>query len=495
MASTKKISWEELAKHNTTEDCWVAINGKVYDLTSFLEEHPAGPKIITRQAGKDGTDAFDPYHAPDIIETLGKEHLQVGVIEGDAPESAKDSATVEAVVNKGEKPPLEACLNTWDFQAIAKSQMSAQGWAYYSSGSDDEVTLRENKAAFGRIWLVPRVLVNVSSIDTSSKMLGYDITLPLYITATALGKLAHKEGELALCRAAHAKNIIQMCPTLSSYTLDQMIAARQGSQVQCFQLYVNGDREVTKKIVKRAEDGGMKALFITVDAPALGRREKDMRHKMTEQGSDVQKSDDGKGKVDRSKGTARAISQFIDPGLNWDDLAWFKSITKMPIFLKGVQCAEDAVKAVDAGMAGIVVSNHGGRQIDYCRSGIEVLEEVMVALKKHKAPASFEVYVDGGVRRGVDIFKAVALGATACGIGRPSLYGLAAYGQAGVERVIDIFKEELEMCMKLMGTPTIADIAPQHVITRNLADHINGVPGDELQRQSYIPLKPLEASL
>lgn len=495
MASDKKISWEELAKHNTAEDCWVAINGKVYDLTSFLEEHPAGPKIITRQAGKDGTDAFDPYHAPDIIETLGKEHLQVGIIDEAAPAPAKDESAVEVVANKGVKPPLESCLNTWDFQQIAMSQMSAQGWAYYSSGSDDEVTLRENKAAFGRIWLVPRVLVNVNKIDTSSHMLGYPVTLPLYITATALGKLAHKEGELALCRAAKNAGIIQMCPTLSSYTLEQMVAARQDPQVQFFQLYVNGDREVTKKLIKRAEKGGMKALFITVDAPALGRREKDMRHKMTEQGSDVQKNDDGKGKVDRSKGTARAISQFIDPALNWDDLAWFKSVTNIPIFLKGIQCAEDAVKAVDYGMAGIVVSNHGGRQIDYCRSGIEVLEEVMVALKKHKTPANFEVYVDGGVRRGVDIFKAIALGANAAGIGRPSLYGLAAYGQPGVERVIEIFKEELEMCMKLMGTPSIADIAPQHVITRNLADHINGVPGDELARQSYIPLKPLEASL
>ena len=201
--------------------------------------------------------------------------------------------------------------------------------------------------------------------------------------------------------------------------------------------------------------------------------------------------DEAEGKVDRNQGVARAISSFIDPSLSWKDLAWFKEVTSMPILLKGVQTAEDAVLALKAGCAGVVLSNHGGRQLDLARSGIEVLPEVMDALRKDPSydRSKFEVYVDGGVRRGADIFKAIALGATGVGIGRPSIYSLAAYGQEGVEKMIEIFKGELEMCMRLMGTPTIQDIKPEHVITNNLSDHFATQPADNLMNGVYEPLK------
>jgi len=222
-------------------------------------------------------------------------------------------------------------------------------------------------------------------------------------------------------------------------------------------------------------------LFITVDAPQLGRREKDMRNKFTADEANVQKGSS----VQRNQGTARAISAFIDPALSWRDLEWFKSVTSMPIVLKGVQCGEDAVLAAIHGVAGIVVSNHGGRQLDYARSGIEILPEVMHALRKAGLENKIDVFVDGGVRRGTDIFKALALGAKAVGIGRPTLYGLAAYGQEGVEKVINILRDELEVCMKLMGTPTIADIKPEMVITRNLPDHFVPIPQDYLSLTTY----------
>jgi len=468
----------------------VVIHGKVYNLTYFLDEHPGGVGPILAKAGKDATKVFEVIHPKDIVNTLPK-----GMFLGDLDPSTiglvkveEEKKEVKAVLSPDAKPPIEHMLNIYDFESVARKVMPKEGWDYYSSGADDEVTLRENHSAFQRIWLRPRVLVNVKTIDTRTKILGYNTTFPVYITATALAKLANPEGEVVLTRAAANQGIIQMLPTLASCSLDEMIAAKQPDQIQFYQLYVNGNRKVTEDIVRRAEKGGCKALFVTVDAPQLGRREKDMRNKFTATESNVQKKTGDK--VNRSQGTARAISSFIDPSLCWEDITWLKSITSMAIVLKGVQCGEDAILAVKHGVQGIVLSNHGGRQLDFSRSGIEVLVEVMDALRSIGAEKKIEVYVDGGIRRGSDIFKALALGATAVGIGRPTLYGLAAYGQDGVERVIEIFKEELAMVMGLMGTPSIKDIKPEMAITRNLQDHYVPVPKDYLQGRTYEPLEP-----
>jgi L-lactate dehydrogenase (cytochrome) len=252
------------------------------------------------------------------------------------------------------------------------------------------------------------------------QMLGTKVSIPIYITATALGKLGHPDGEKNLTWAAAKHDVIQMIPTLASYSFDDIRGAAVDSQTQWMQLYVNKDRAITEKIVKKAEAAGIKGLFITVDAPQLGRREKDMRMKFADTGSNVQQGD---GSVDKSQGAARAISSFIDPGLSWKDIPWFKSITKMPLILKGVQCWEDAVMAAEAGCQGVVLSNHGGRQLDFARSGIEILVEVMDELNKRGLNTpKFEVYIDGGVRRAGDVLKAICLGAKGVGIGRPFLY-------------------------------------------------------------------------
>lgn len=245
--------------------------------------------------------------------------------------------------------------------------------------------------------------------------------------------------------------------------------------------------------MRRLEASGVKALFVTVDAPQLGRREKDMRNKYTQQGSDVQGDDEDDGDVDRSQGAARAISSFIDPSLSWEDVPWLKRITKMKILLKGVQCGEDAVLAYKQGLAGIVLSNHGGRQLDTARSGIEILPEVVEALTRAGCPPrnpNFQLLVDGGVRRGADIFKAIALGATAVGVGRPVLYSLASYGEKGIVRMVDMLRDELQMVMRLAGTPDTESITPDRVITRNLADHVVPLPVDHLTQKTYVPLLP-----
>jgi L-lactate dehydrogenase (cytochrome) len=397
----------------------------------------------------------------------------------------------EQAVEEFKKPPLGAMLNSFDFESIAREVMEPQAWGYYSSGGDDEITLRDNHLAFQRITMRPRILMNVTNIDLSTEILGCKSSLPLYFTATALGKLAHPDGETAIVKAAAKAGVVYMLPTLSSYTLDEMLAARVPGQQLFAQLYVNPERSRSEEYVKKLEDSGVKALFVTVDAPQLGRREKDMRNKFTQQGSDVQGDDEDSGEVDRSQGATRAISSFIDPGLCWEDVPWLKSITKMSVLLKGIQCGEDAVLAYKAGLQGCVLSNHGGRQLDTCRAGIEILPEVMEALKEAGASKEdFNVMVDGGVRRGADIFKAVALGATAVGVGRPVLYSLASYGDRGIVKMVQLLMDELQMVMRLSGTPDIKSITREHVITKNLDDHIVPLPMDHLVNRTYQPLVP-----
>ena len=502
----RTITMQEVERHNSPEDCWVVINSRVYDLTSFHQDHPGGSNIITDNAGKDVSNLFNAVHPKDIVDKLLAPENCIGKLdettvdpkkhvveeEPKAPsrgmqQSIPEDSSADITGAVWQKPPLDAIMNCFDFESVASRTMTEEGWGYYSSGADDEITLRENHTAFQRVWFKPRILINVKEIDMTTSILGVKSSLPLYFSATALGKLADDDGELAISRAAAKSDVIYMLPTLSSYTLDEMLGVREPSQVQFAQLYVNAKRERTEEYIKRLEDGGVKGLFVTVDAPQLGRREKDMRNKFTKN-ADVQKGED----VKRNEGVARAISEFIDPSLSWEDITWIQSITDLPIILKGVGCGIDTVLAYKAGCAGVVLSNHGGRQLDTARSGIEILPEAVAALNETDSDwrSRFEVYVDGGVRRGSDIFKALALGAKAVGIGRPVLYSLASYGQSGVEKMCSLFKDELTMVMRLMGTRTIADICSDHVLSDNLMTHVPAQARDHLQLDTYEPLRP-----
>lgn len=346
--------------------------------------------------------------------------------------------------------------------------------------------MRENHSAYHRIWFRPQILVNVEHVDLSTTMLGTPCSIPFYVTATALGKLGHPEGEVVLTRAAKTHNVIQMIPTLASCSFDEIVDARAGDQVQWLQLYVNKDRAITQRIVQHAEKRGCRGLFITVDAPQLGRREKDMRTKSfaEDEGSNVQSGQN----TDRTQGAARAISSFIDPSLSWADVPWFKSITAMPVILKGVQRVEDVLRAVDVGVDGVVLSNHGGRQLDTARSGIEILAETMPVLRARGLQDRLEIFVDGGVRRATDIIKALCLGATGVGIGRPFLYAMSAYGQDGVERAMQLLKEEMEMNMRLIGCARVSDLNPSLVDAKGVFAHSNPTPGDALSHSVYDPL-------
>lgn len=291
---------------------------------------------------------------------------------------------------------------------------------------------------------------------------------------------------MILTKGARKHNVIQMIPTLASCSFDEIVDAKQGQQCQWLQLYVNKDRAITERIINHAEKRGCKGLFITVDAPQLGRREKDMRSKFSDVGSNVQNT--GGDNVDRSQGAARAISSFIDPSLSWKDIPWFLSTTKMPIILKGVQRVEDVLKAIEMGVQGVVLSNHGGRQLDFARSGVEVLAEVMPVLREAGLQNSIEIYVDGGIRRATDIIKALCLGAKGVGIGRPFLYAMSAYGLPGVDRAMQLLKDEMEMNMRLLGCSKVDQLNPTLVDIRGLSLHSTSVPADSLGMGVYDPL-------
>jgi 4-hydroxymandelate oxidase len=350
-------------------------------------------------------------------------------------------------------------LNVFELEAIARERLSREAYDYYAGGAHDEVTLRENRAAFDRVAIAYRVLMDVSRRDLTTSVLGQPVAMPVLVAPTAFHRLATPEGELATARAAGAAGTVMILSTLSTTRIEEVVAAASGPV--WFQLYVYRDRRATEGLVRRAEAAGCRALVLTVDAPLLGRRERDVRNRFRlPPGLAVANLlPEGYGEMPLAaadSGLAAYVASFLDPALTWRDVAWLRSITELPVLVKGIVRPDDALRAADAGAAGVVVSNHGGRQLDTSPATLDVLPEVVDALAAggHR----IEVLMDGGVRRGTDILKALALGARAVLAGRPVLWGLAADGEAGALSVLRHLRDELDLAMALAGAPTIADI-------------------------------------
>ncbi|XP_022715330.1 peroxisomal (S)-2-hydroxy-acid oxidase GLO4-like isoform X2 [Durio zibethinus] len=352
-------------------------------------------------------------------------------------------------------------VNVNEFQELARQALPKMYYDYYSGGAEDQHTLKENVEEFHRITIRPRILVDVSRVDLSTTVLGYKISAPIMIAPTAMHKLAHPEGEVATARAAAACNTIMILSYMSTCTVEEV--ASSCIAVRFLQLYVYKRRDISANLVQRAERCGYKAIVLTVDAPRLGRREKDIKNKMV---APQLKNFEGLISTEVSSDDGSNLEAFanntFDASLSWKDIRWLRSITNLPILIKGVLTHEDAIKAVEVGVDGIVVSNHGARQLDYAPATISVLEEVVHAVK-----GNVPVLFDGGIRRGTDVFKALALGAQAVLIGRPAVYGLAAKGEYGVKIVVEMLKDELELTMALSGCPTVKDISRNHVRTKH----------------------------
>jgi 4-hydroxymandelate oxidase len=328
---------------------------------------------------------------------------------------------------------------------------------YYASGAHDEVTLRENVAAYDRIALRYRVLVDVTRRVMATTILGQPVSMPVLIAPTAFQCLADPEGEKATARAAGAAGTIMVLSSLSNTAVEDVVAAATGPI--WFQLYVYRDRGATLGLVERAEAAGCSALVVTVDAPLLGRRERDVKNafRLPEHLSVKNLTASGMHAMPGTTGDsslAAYVTSLFDQAITWKDIEWLRSHTRVPVLVKGLVRADDANRAVESGAAGIVVSNHGGRQLDTAPATIRVLEEITQAVAGRA-----EVLVDGGIRRGTDVVKALALGAKAVMLGRPILWALAADGERGVGRALEIIRSELDLAMALCGCPTLQEIS------------------------------------
>jgi isopentenyl diphosphate isomerase/L-lactate dehydrogenase-like FMN-dependent dehydrogenase len=347
-------------------------------------------------------------------------------------------------------------VNLFEYEPLARAHIEPAAWGYYAGGAEDELSLRDSRAAYARIRLRPRVLVDVSTVEMATTALGTPISFPVIVPPMSIQGMAHPEGELATARGTGAASTLMVVATLANHRLEDVAEAATGPL--WFQLYVDRNHALSESMVRRAEAAGYRAIVLTVDLPVLGRREADLRNNFGMPAhlrlANFPEPAEAPAAAPGSATLTDLIHSEVDPSLTWDTIAWLRSITSLPIVLKGILTGEDAALAVEYGADAIVVSNHGGRQLDTSIAPIEALPEVVEAVADR-----CEVYIDGGIRRGTDVLKALALGARAVFVGRPILWGLAVDGADGVAHVLELLRRELEVGMALAGCPTLASIS------------------------------------
>ena len=350
----------------------------------------------------------------------------------------------------------EQLLNVWDYERAAEERLDPGTFGYIAGGANDEWTMRENLAAFNRWVLRPRTLVDVSEVRTATRVLGTEVAMPVLVGPTAFQRMAHPEGEPAMARGAAAAGTVMCLSTLATGTIEE-VGTAAGDGARWFQLYWSPDRGVVQDLVERAAAEGYGAVVLTVDLPVLGRRERDLRT-----GFEIRDDVPVPLFLALAEGTGTVspadINWAVDNSLSWRDLEWLRSVSSLPLVVKGILTSEDAVLACEAGAEGVVVSNHGGRQLDGVAASIDALPEVVEAVGDRA-----EVLMDGGIRRGTDVVKALALGAQAVLVGRAPLYGLAVGGAEGVERVLELLREEVVLALALCGCASPADVTRAHI--------------------------------
>lgn len=389
---------------------------------------------------------------------------------------------------------MELCQNLLDIEDQARRKLSERAFTYFHSAADSLSALEANRKDWTRLTFRPRVLRDVTRVNMTQQIMGLDSKLPIFICPMAMIKLADKEGEIALAEAASAKGIPYAVSTYSSCSHEEIMQHVEAAGLldsQVFQLYVPRNTKRAIELIKSARRLRFKALLVTVDTPVVGKREEDDRFKTRVQ---------YRSGVEDTPQNAESLTTEEQPvlrgvhssTLNWKDLGWIREAwgDSGPIILKGIQSAEDALLAFEAGVDGIYLSNHGGRQLDFAPSSLSTLLEIRAFCPE--IIGKLHIYLDGGVRRGSDIIKALCLGATAVGLGRPFVYALGAYGQKGVERAIEcesmdlfgdtpelttgqVLSDELETTMRLLGVTKLADLNPCYVNTRELDSRVVAV--------------------
>ncbi|KAF5374785.1 hypothetical protein D9758_000147 [Tetrapyrgos nigripes] len=469
------MAWtlEQVAEHNSPSSCWVIINDRVYDVSDFLSEHPGGANIILKYAGRDATLAYEPIHPKNALEKNLPPSKHLGQLDSGSSSTlkkakenrkkTKDELRVEQALKQ--RPPLHRILSLADMEDVARRTLSYKALSYYSSAADDEISTYA-------VILEDKILLQRTSYATrlQDKRFynnpGHQTSIPVFVSGAALAKLGHPAGEANITRGAAKSNIIQMVSSNASLSYEEIAQAASPSQTIFFQLYKHENDAIAEKRVKDVEKLGYKAIWLTVDAIVPGNRQRDIKSPwvLEEQEQPPKYYIEGEGVADQanSLGTAGALIVNDDRDMTWNrTIPWLRRVTKLPVVVKGIQCVEDAVLAAEAGVDGILISNHGGRQLEYAMPPLEILYKL-----RRQHPEVFdkvEVYIDGGVRRGTDILKALCLGAKAVGMGRPFLYAQSAYGEIGVVKIVEILKRELTTAMALLGASDVRALTPDMV--------------------------------
>ncbi|XP_077534561.1 uncharacterized protein LOC144146489 [Haemaphysalis longicornis] len=365
-------------------------------------------------------------------------------------------------MEKAKKPRTEEVVTNLDIERLALNNLPQDRQHFFADGADLQQTLRENRLAFLRLRHMPRMLRGVAQRDQCVTLLGCRVSLPVGFSPTSYQKMAHPEGEKATVRAAQATGAVMILSIQSTTSLEDVSAAAPGA-IRWFNTYIFKQRDLTQQLVKRAEKAGYKAIVVTIDVPLFGRKIKDVKnHFDLAPGLTLANFGDADfARPTKTGGTVyeKFVREIVDQALMWDSVAWLRSITTLPLVIKGIVRVEDAVTAVDRGADAIVVSNHGARQLDGTPATIELLPDIVRAVGDR-----CEVYLDGGVRLGTDVTKALSLGARAVFVGRPVIWGLAYDGQKGVEKMVNIFKEEIDRAMALLGCSTLEELTPDLVV-------------------------------
>ncbi|KAK3308859.1 FMN-dependent dehydrogenase-domain-containing protein [Chaetomium strumarium] len=514
MPPTITISPAELSQHRNMASLWIAIDGEIYDFTEFAPTHPGGVDVLLQHAGGDGTAAYNAVHSASLVKSVLPESKHVGRLSSPLPVSP---STMLLPNKAAPKPPLSRLISVNDFRLAAHTFLPPKTLAFISSAATDCHTHRRNSTTYSEITLRPRVLVDVSApVSLETTILGRAAASPIFVSPTSLGKTVHPEGELEVARACkELGGIAQVVSTSASFSVADVVraaaehpspdppsssspsSANHSNEPHpvFLQLYVDKNQSKTASLLqsltgsKTNTPSQIQGVFLTVDAPVSGKREADERVPppptattttttiATPMATPLTPSSDKRGSA-----LGRLMASYISPSLTWQaTLPWLRSLLPphVPLVIKGIQTAADAVRAAEAGARAIVISNHGGRSLDTSPATVLVLLEL-----QRCCPRVFnevEVFVEGGVTRGTDVFKALCLGAKGVGVGRGVLYGLG-WGKDGVRKVLEILNDELVTTMKMCGVTRLDELHPGLLNTRAV-DHL--VPADLSEEHPY----------
>ncbi|PSN61780.1 mitochondrial cytochrome-like protein b2 [Corynespora cassiicola Philippines] len=475
----------EVAKHNSKQSCWIVLDSKVYDVTSFLGKHPGGAATILKQAGSDATDEFKKYHPLDYVNDLPPNSL-LGPIDPNTfahlrtPKPPKAAPPSETEAPK-QLPHVSLCVSALDFEKAAKVVLPHKSFVYASTSANTGHALKGNLDDWTRISFRPRILRNVGDADARRAIFGHEALYPFYVSPMGTMGALHPGAEPEMVKGAVRKGAHVLVSAASTKTPEQIMQSFKEEQKRVggkspsqlfFQYYMPVDRKKAIELMHIVKKCGYKGLWITVDTPVLGKRTSD-RVLQAEEALAVGLEEESTAGWESGGENAfapamggRPVQGQLSPHTTWEDLEWIRKEWDGPIVLKGVQCAEDAKLALEYGCQGILLSNHGGRQLHTAPSALMTLLEIRTYCPE--VIGKLEIFLDGGLRDGSDVLKALCLGATAVGVGRPFLYALAAYGAQGVERCIEVLAEELAIGMRLLGVTSLDQLRPEMVNAQRL---------------------------